>query len=230
MLIGGVQPLTLLDYPGKVAMTIFTKGCGFRCRFCYNPELVIPEQYAKSISENDIWDLIKARQHLIDAVCLTGGEPTLQKDLLNFIKKLKARGLLVKLDTNGTNPDAIEQLLTEKMVDYFAMDIKAPWKKYAQVVGNAVDMAKVKKSAIIILNSGVEHEFRATVLAALHCSNDIVEMARQVKGANKFFIQRFKRVDKIIDPTLLNTPRLTLKELNDIKTQIKGWFKICGIR
>ncbi|MFH0814594.1 MAG: anaerobic ribonucleoside-triphosphate reductase activating protein [Candidatus Falkowbacteria bacterium] len=230
MLIGGVQPLTLLDYPGKVAMTIFTKGCGFRCRFCYNPELVIPAQYVKTISESDIWDLIKARQHLIDAVCITGGEPTLQKDLLKFIKKIKERGLLVKLDTNGTNPGVLEQLLAEKAVDYFAMDIKAPWQKYSKIIGATVDMSAVKKSAIIILNSGVEHEFRATVLSELHSSNDIVEMAKQVKGANKFFIQRFKPTDRIIDPSLLNTPRLTLKELNDIKAQIKGWFKTCGIR
>jgi pyruvate formate lyase activating enzyme len=229
MIVGGIQPLTLLDYPGKVAITIFTIGCNFRCKFCYNPELVIPEKYTKVFSMNDVWGLIKSRKDLADAVCITGGEPTLHSDLPEFIKKLRDIGLLVKLDTNGTNPEMLAKLLDQKILDYVAMDIKSPWAKYKGIVGT-VAVEKIRKSATMILNSHIDHEFRATVVPELHSVEDIIEMAQQIKGADKFYIQRFKPVEQLVDENFIPAGKFMLKELNEIRNQIKSWFKICGVR
>jgi len=230
MKIGGIQPMTLIDYPGKVAMTLFTIGCNFRCQFCHNPDLVLPKKNPSVYNEQEVFNLIKSRGHLLDAVCLTGGEPCLQKDLLKFIKKLKALGLAVKLDTNGTMPNVLEDLLKHDLIDYFAMDIKAPWQKYAQVTTHRASVEKIKKSAIIIKSSGLTHEFRSTVVPGLHTAQDVVTMARQVKGADKFFIQRFVSAPRLVNDDWQDTKNFTYQELNQIKNKIKDWFKVCSVR
>jgi pyruvate formate lyase activating enzyme len=178
----------------------------------------------------DVKNLIRSRRDLADAVCITGGEPTLHEDLPDFIKEFKNRGSLVKLDTNGSNPEMLGNLLKENLLDYVAMDIKAPWEKYREIAGGVFRIDKIKKSATIILNSGIAHEFRSTVAFGLHSAEDIVEMARQVKGADRFFIQRFKPAEKLVDDRFVVVGKFTLKDLNDIKARIKDWFKICAVR
>ena len=197
MLIGGLQKTTLIDYPGKVAATIFTIGCNFRCSFCHNPDIV--KGIARVIAMDDVLSFLGKRKKLIDAVCITGGEPTVQGGLKSFIKKVKELGFLVKLDTNGSRPEVLEKLLAENLLDYIAMDIKASWDKYPQIICRKVDLDNFKKSVTIILKSGLPHEFRSTVLPALHSREDIVAMAKQVKGADKYFLQQFQSAKKLVN-------------------------------
>ncbi len=228
MLIGGLQKTTLLDYPDKVAATIFTIGCNFRCSFCHNPDIV--KGIARVIAVDDVLSFLKKRKSLIDAVCITGGEPTVQGGLRSFVKKIKELGLLVKLDTNGSRPEILEKLLEEKMIDYIAMDIKAPWENYSKVVCRKVDLDNFKKSVTIILKSGLPHEFRSTVLPALHSREDIISMATQIKGADKYFLQQFQASKKLVNPNFVVESTYTKKELNEIVQEIKDWFRICRVR
>lgn len=228
MLIGGLQKTTLVDYPGKIAATIFTIGCNFRCSFCHNPDIV--KGIAKVISVASVLDFLKKRKKLIDAVCLTGGEPTLQPDLIPFIEKIRKMGYLVKLDTNGHRPNVIEALMKRSLIDYIAMDIKSPWKKYRDVVIREPNLENIKKSATIIKKGAVPYEFRSTVLPKLHSARDIVAMARQIKGADKYFIQQFRVAPNLVNPAFLNERTYTRKELNDIIQEFKDWFKICRVR
>jgi len=231
MLIGGLQKMTLIDYPGKIAATIFTVGCGFRCHFCHNPELeLFPQNPAYQKFEEKVLNFLRARTKLIDAVCITGGEPTLQKDLIPFIKEVKSLGYSIKLDTNGSGPEVLQKLIELGLVDFFAMDIKAPWSKYELVVGRKVDLAKIQQSAKIITSSGLPHEFRSTVLPELHSSADIIQMARQVKGADSYHLQQFKSAANLVNPEFTNKKTYSKKELEDIRSQIKGWFKVCKVR
>jgi len=228
MLIGGIQKTTLVDYPGKVAATIFTIGCNFRCSFCHNPEIV--KGIAKVIPEKEIWDFLESRRNLIDAVCLTGGEPTLQSDIFSFIKKIKALGYAVKLDTNGLKPEVLAKLLNADLLDYVAMDIKAPWDKYHLVVARKVDVEKIKESVGILKNSNIPYEFRSTILPALHTPEDIVAMARQIKGAPKYFLQHFRPALSLVNESFLDKKPFTRKELIDIVQEFKEWFEVCRIR
>ena len=228
MLIGGIQKTTLIDYPDKIAATIFTIGCNFRCSFCHNPEIV--KGVAKVIPEDQLWDLLDKRKKITDAVCITGGEPTLQKDLKQFITKIKKMGFLVKLDTNGTHPEVIEDLIKHKLIDYIAMDIKAPWDKYQKVTVKKINIQKIKDSVKLIRDSKLPHEFRSTVLPALHSEEDILKMARQVKGAEKYYLQPFRSRDNLMDEKMIKALTYSRKQLNDIVEQIKDWFQVCGIR
>lgn len=228
MLIGGLQKTTLVDYPGKIAATIFTIGCNYRCSFCHNPEIV--KGIAKVIPEETIFEFLKSRKDLIDGVCITGGEPTLQNDLLEFIKKIKHLGYAVKLDTNGHKPQVLKKLIGKGLIDYVAMDIKAPWKKYQKVVVRATDLDKVKESVLIIRESGLPYEFRSTVLPALHSEKDIVAMARQIKGADKYFLQQFRPALSLVDPAYLEKMTYTKKQLTEIMQTFKDWFKVCRVR
>ncbi|MGC8971837.1 MAG: anaerobic ribonucleoside-triphosphate reductase activating protein, partial [bacterium] len=163
MLIGGLQKFSLIDYPGKISAVIFTKGCNFRCPYCHNPELVIFD--GKDLIEEDyIFSFLREKRGKLDGVVLTGGEPTLQSDLINFLKEIKGLGFFTKLDTNGSNPEVIERLLEEKILDYIAMDIKANLEKYNDVTHSNVDIEKIKKSIDIIMHSGIDYEFRTTIV------------------------------------------------------------------
>jgi pyruvate formate lyase activating enzyme len=232
MLIGGLQKMTLIDYPGKVAATIFTVGCNFRCHFCHNPELVLVEPKVENsiLHEDEVLNFLMARKNLLEAVCLTGGEPTLQPSLPEFIRKIKVLGYLVKLDTNGTNPEMLEALMAEKLIDYIAMDIKAPWKNYQGAVNRRINVDKFKKSVKLIIESGLTHEFRSTILPALHTVDDVLEMANQVRGAKAYFIQRFKSRENLVNADFVNEKRFSFKELDEIKSKIHDLFEICEIR
>ncbi|MBE6533776.1 MAG: anaerobic ribonucleoside-triphosphate reductase activating protein [Ruminococcaceae bacterium] len=189
MKINGLQKTTLLDFPEKVACTVFTGGCNFRCPFCHNASLVINPSPIEAISEEDFFSYISKRKGVLDGVCITGGEPLLNHDIVNFIKKIRSFGLLIKLDTNGTFPDKLEELLDTKLIDYVAMDIKNSKDKYAITSGIAKFPAEIEKSIDIIINKAPDYEFRTTVVRELHNAQDIVDIATRIKNAKKYFLQ-----------------------------------------
>jgi len=229
MLIGGMQTLTLVDFPGCLAATIFTAGCNFRCHFCHNPELVFGLD-AKHLSEKEVLDFLQKRKAFLDGICITGGEPTIHRDLDEFIKKIKKMNLKVKLDTNGTNYQMLKKLINEKLIDYVAMDIKAPWNKYEKVVNQRIDVGKIKKSVALLLSNVVSYEFRSTILPSLHPKKDIIEMAGQIRGADQYYLQQFKPFDKMVNEEYKNSRPYKSAELKKIKDQIKKYVKVCEVR
>ncbi|MBN2519330.1 MAG: anaerobic ribonucleoside-triphosphate reductase activating protein, partial [Bacteroidales bacterium] len=193
MKIGGFIKNSLIDYPGKISSIVFTSGCNFRCKYCHNPELVIPEKIkeCRLIPEEFVFSFLKENKNMLDAVTITGGEPTLHKGLIDFLIQIKSIGLLVKLDTNGTNPELLENIINLKLVDYFAMDIKAPLElqKYRFIVGDLVSddtIEKVKKSIDVIIQSGILHEFRTTVVKQATSKEDILHIYNAIKGCSIF--------------------------------------------
>lgn len=192
MYISGLQKLTLLDFPGRLAATVFLGGCNFRCPFCHNASLVLSPATCEKISEEEFFSFLNSRKGKLGGVCITGGEPTLYPDLKDFIKKIKDEGFAVKLDTNGTNPDLLSSLISEGLVDYVAMDIKNSVEKYEATVGTALDVEKVKKSVDILLYGHVDYEFRTTVVRELHKIEDFVAISRWISGAKRYFLQTFE--------------------------------------
>lgn len=202
MKISGFQKLSLIDFPGKVACVVFTQGCLFRCGYCHNPEL-IPSSASRYIPEAEILDYLEKNKRLLDGICITGGEPTLQKDLVDFIKSVKARGLDVKLDTNGIHPDTVALLLSENLLDYLAMDLKHTWDKYLEVIklGDQRTIEKCQKTFSLMQSSEIDHEFRTTILPSVHTESNFFTMASYLKNGEKYFIQKtnfVKNLDKDI--------------------------------
>ena len=192
MIIGGLQKLTLLDFPGCVACTVFTVGCNLRCPFCHNPDLVFNPPEDMRISEDEFFAFLGKRKGLLDGVAITGGEPLLHSDIGEFIAKIKSMGFKVKLDTNGTFPDRLEKILAEGNVDYVAIDIKNTFEKYAGTVGiEGFDTSLIKRSIKVLQDSGVAHEFRTTVVSPLHRAEDFGKIAKQVEGSENYFLQSF---------------------------------------
>ena len=191
MNIKGLQKTTLLDFPEKLACTVFTGGCNFRCPFCHNASLVLTPSKVESISEEDFFSYISKRKGMLDGVCITGGEPLLSPDIEEFIKKIRSCGLLVKLDTNGSFPDKLEHLLNEGLLDYIAMDIKNSKQKYAMTAGLDSFPSKIEKSIDIIIKKAPDYEFRTTVVRELHNTQDIVDIASRIKNAKKYFLQSY---------------------------------------
>lgn len=193
MIIKGLQKLTLLDYPGKCACTVFTFGCNLRCPFCHNASLVIKKQGDDGIiTEEDFFKFLDGRKGLLDGVAITGGEPLLQPDLRDFIIKIKEKGFFVKLDTNGTSPEKLKALIDENLLDYVAMDIKNSFQKYPQTVGiTCFDVTPVKESIKILLEDKVDYEFRTTVCKELFNLEDFDEIAKAINGAKRYFLQAF---------------------------------------
>ena len=192
MRLGGLQKLTLLDYPGLVACTVFTVGCNMRCPFCQNASLVNRIEEENLLPEEEFFSFLKKRQGILDGVCITGGEPTLQPDLNDFIAKIKSMGFKVKLDTNGSFPDKVKEILDSGNVDFVAMDLKNTLDRYAETVGiPGFDTSKILESINIIRSSGVEYEFRTTVVSPLHRPEDFGELAKMVEGSPRYFLQNF---------------------------------------
>jgi len=225
MKIGGLQKLTLIDYPGKLAATVFLFGCNFRCPWCYSSELVLPEKKQPEISEKEVIDFLKERQDLIEGVVICGGEPTINKDLEKFIKKIKKLGFLVKLDTNGSNPKALKELI--KIVDYVAMDVKLPKDKYLKVLGIKPD--NIDKSIKILKESKIDYEFRTTVVPDILDKKDILKIAKWISGAKKYYLQNF-RPEKTLDPKFEKKKPHPDEYLANIKKTISPFFKICKVR
>ncbi len=226
MLIGGLQKLTLIDYPGKIACTVFTIGCNFDCAFCHNPELVDPNKIKNQpiISEKDFFEFLGARQGVLEGVCITGGEPTLHQDLPEFIKKIKELGFAVKLDTNGSNPEVLKNLLNKNMIDYIAMDIKAPLKSQ---ISNL--KSQILESIKIIKDSGIDYEFRTTVVPSLHSKEDIIKIAKDLSPAKKYFLQQFYP-SKTLNPDFQKEKSYSIEELKELCQTIKPYFEHCELR
>ena len=190
MRISGLQKLTLLDYPGRIACTVFLPGCNLRCPFCHNASLVLPHGDTAGMSGEELLACLKKRQGILDGVCITGGEPLLQPELVSLLGEIRQLGFLCKLDTNGTLPNRLAPILEARAVDYVAMDIKSSPRGYAAAVGVDVDMDAIRQSISLIKQSGIEHEFRTTVVAGLHTAADIEEAARLI-GDEPYFLQSF---------------------------------------
>ena len=190
--IKGLQKTSLIDYPPYTSCVVFLAGCDFRCPFCQNPDLILNPEKLETVKQEDFLEFLKKRKKWLDAVCISGGEPTLYEDLPEFIKKIKDLGYKVKIDTNGNNPNAIEELINKKLIDYVAMDIKAPLDKYSKAANAKVDIENIKESVSIIKNSGVDYEFRMTSIPTLHDKDDFEKIGQWLKGAKAFFLQQFR--------------------------------------
>lgn len=208
--ISGLQKLTLLDYPEHTACTLFVPGCNFRCPFCHNSELL--SGAVEFYDESEIFAFLEKRRGVLEGVCVTGGEPTIYSDLDRLLRKIKEFGYLVKLDTNGYNPDALESLYAQGLLDYVAMDIKNAPERYAETAGiENLDMSRIERSVEIIKNSGIDYEFRTTVAAELFDGKSIEGAAKLVEGASKYFLQKFVMRDTVPSKLLTSPSPETLE-------------------
>lgn len=243
MKIGGLQKLTLVDYPGKVAATVFLIGCNFKCGFCHNPELVDQNwnsdgririsgarRAQERYSDAEFFEFLDEKEGLIDGVCITGGEPTTQAGLVDFIRKIKIKRFLVKLDTNGSNPELLEKLVNEKLIDFIAMDIKTSLDNYEKAVGVKLNPENIKKSVEIIKNSEIDYEFRTTVVPGLVEKKDIEEIGKWLKGVKKIVLQqfqnkkvlnnKFKEIQPYLDKTLKEFAKILEKYIERVELRI----------
>lgn len=199
MHISGIQKLTLLDYPGKCACTVFLAGCNLRCPFCHNASLVVGQAPA-AMEEGEFFAFLKKRKGLLDGVCVTGGEPTLRKDLPDFIRKIKEMGYLVKLDTNGSNPETLRRLLQERLLDYVAMDIKNCPDRYAETCGGIDILPQVRESLGILQETCVEYELRTTLCKPFHDESAVTAMGKWLSGTKNYYLQSFVDSGDLIGP------------------------------
>ena len=192
-MISGLQRLTLLDYPGKIACTVFLGGCNFRCPFCHNGSLVVPGEISELMSEDEFFAFLDSRVGRLEGVCISGGEPTLTSNLADFVRKIKEKGFSVKLDTNGSRPEVLRSLIDENLLDYVAMDIKNSPENYGKTVGiDGYDVSRVKESAALLMQGRVDFEFRTTLCRELHSENDIEAIGKWLSGDEKFFLQSYR--------------------------------------
>lgn len=193
MKINGYEKFSMVDFEGKICCTVFTGGCNMRCPFCHNGALVVGDVKAGQIDDGEVIEYLKKRKGLVDAVSITGGEATLQPDLADFIRRVRELGYVVKLDTNGLRPDALKALLDEGLVDYVAMDVKNSPEKYAMTTGvKNIDLNKINESMRVIRESGVDHEYRTTIIEEFHTADDMKKIAEWIKGANAYYMQKYK--------------------------------------
>ena len=198
MNITGLQRTTILDYPGYVACIVFTSNCNLKCPFCHNSELI--DKCNPIMSSEDFFEFLKMRKDKLDGVCISGGEPLLQEDIISFITEIKRLGFLVKLDTNGTVPDKLKELLDKHLVDYIAMDVKNCMEKYAITCGfYNLNTTNIKTSINLIMNSGIDYEFRTTLVKGFHESYDMIRIANLLKGCKNYYLQKFKMSDNVLD-------------------------------
>ena len=186
------QKTSLIDYPGKVCTAVFISNCNFRCPYCHNPDLITNNKNIPNIPEREVFEHLKKRRKWIDGVCITGGEPCMHEDLVDFIKKIRSMRFLIKLDTNGTNPEMLKYLVKKKLIDYIAMDIKAPIRRYSEVTCVKVNVMDIRRSVSMILNSGIDYEFRTTVVPKLFGDEDMISIGKWLKGAKRYCIQQFR--------------------------------------
>jgi pyruvate formate lyase activating enzyme len=230
MQIAALQKLTLLDYPSKTAATVFTTGCNFRCGYCHNSELVLPEKFpTELISEKDFFEFLDKRKNLLDGVCITGGESTLQKDLPEFLKQIRKRGFFTKLDTNGSNPEILAKLFKSRLLDYVAMDVKASLKNYKKLVGVGV-AKKIESSKNLIMQSGVDYEFRITLVKELADKKEWQKILEFVKGAKQFFLQNFQTRGGCLDQNFEKYHGFSQVELRQMCEEAGEFVWKCGVR
>ncbi len=212
MKIGGIQKFSTVDYPGYPCASIFTIGCNMRCGYCHNPELVLPERFTNTIPTEDILMFLQKRKDVLSAVTISGGEPTEQADLVDFIRQVKAMGYLVKLDTNGTRPRVIGELLMDNLVDFIAMDIKGPLEKYVQIAARPIDLAAIQQS-IALIKAMAGHEFRTTIVRTQLAVDDFEQIGQMVRGAKRYALQRFVSQGALVSSQFVHAESFTDDEL-----------------
>ena len=213
MRIASIQKLSLIDYPGKISSVIFTQGCNFRCGYCHNPRLVLPNRFENTIFKEDVIRFLKTRVGKIEGVVITGGEPTIHTDLIFLIKEIRTLGFSIKLDTNGSNPKILKEIIDSKLVDFIAMDIKAPLSKYSLVCGVDVDLEKIKESIVYIKKTEIEKQFRITVVKGMHSTEDFSDIKELIQS--NITVQNFYFSGDHIDGSLSKANEFNLKELNE---------------
>ncbi len=233
MYIGGLNKTTLLDYPEHIAATIFFTGCNFRCPFCHNRSLILEKEYPSSLSQNEILTFLKKRSFLLEGVCITGGEPTIQKDLPDFIEAIKKLGLKVKLDTNGSNPDMLQYLLQKNLLDYVAMDIKNSLEKYPLTIGHSkltsFSTKQIETSVHLLRNSSIPYEFRTTIVKELHTHEDIHNIGKWLKNSPIYFLQSFENSKEVLTNELSSHTKETLLEFQTILSSYIKQVTLRGI-
>jgi pyruvate formate lyase activating enzyme len=220
MKIGGLQKISLIDYPGLICAIVFLQGCNFRCPYCHNPELVAPGLFQPCIKENEILEFLATRRGKLDAVTITGGEPTLHSDLPTFIKKIREMGFAVKLDTNGSQPQVIQTFLDENLLNFIAMDVKGPLEKYEAIAGVPVAAKKIKESIRIILKAAIPHEFRTTIVQSQLTPADIFKTAKLISGAERYALQKFVPA-KTLNKKFSDEKSYSEEELDKIKKRLE---------
>ena len=228
MKIGGFQEISLLDYPGRIAAIVWTMGCNFRCPFCYNRDLVLDK--TDQIPVDVIFSYLDERKGKIDAVSISGGEPFLQSDLEGFVSTIKEKGFLVKIDTNGSFPKQLEQMLDNSLIDYISMDVKAPKISYEKVTNTSIDIEKINASIQNIREKAPDYEFKTTVIPYFHTKEDIIEIAHWLKGSKKYYIQQFKHTSPLLSKSFNTEKSYTKEDLEMICQQIKPFFDKCEVR
>lgn len=227
MKIGGFRKLTLLDFPEKTACTVFTVGCNFRCPFCHNASLVTKSPL-EEYTEDEILDFLKSRKGKLDGVCITGGEPLLQKDIESFISKIKSEGYLVKLDTNGSFPQKLKSLVNGGLVDYVAMDIKNSFDRYGETVGiDDFDTSAIEESADFLLRGNIPFEFRTTVVKEFHNNESFEKIGQRFKGTKNYFLQGFVDSGDLVGE---NLSAATKEEMEEYLKILQKHIKTAQIR
>jgi len=242
MIIAGLQKTTLIDYPGKIACVVFLAVCNFRCPWCYSSELVLPVKIAKQprISEKEFFDFLRQRQGLLEGVVICGGEPTVNKELPKFIEKIKQLGFSVKLDTNGSNPEMLRELVDSGLINYVAMDIKGSMApnfqfsisnfQYEKIMNEGVKIEDIQKSVEFLKSGKLDFEFRTTAVPGIHKKEDFLEIAKWIGGPNiKYYLQNF-RAEKTIDPEFEKVRPFPKEFLEEIAKEISPYFKLCQVR
>jgi len=231
MLLAGLTKLSLLDYPGKLSCIVFTQGCVFTCPFCHNPDLlkIKPKDSVESLPVNDFFKFLESRKGKLEAVTVTGGEPTVHADLIEFITQIKQMGFLVKLDSNGIRPDVLEKAIELNLIDYIAMDIKHTWEKYHLATGKKVNLENLKKSKNIIQTSGVDYEFRTTVVPGVHQESDFEEIGNIIQGAKNYYLQEF-RPYIVLNLSILDSYEKSELDLKIIKSVVEPKVEHIDIR
>lgn len=230
MRICGLNKTTLLDYPGKVAATVFLGGCNFRCPFCQNGSLVLAPQEEPEIQLEKLWAFLEKRRGILDGVCVTGGEPTLSPQLPELLEKIKELGYLVKLDTNGSNPEVVDELLKKRLVDYIAMDVKTSKEEYKKVAGTeSVNIEKICQSVEMIMDRAPDYEFRTTVVKELHGKEDFESMGEWLSGAKVCYLQAYRDSEGVIRPGFSSYTKEDLEEFADILRRTIPLVQIRGL-
>jgi len=229
----GFEKLSLIEYPGKIVAVVFTGGCNFRCPFCQNPDLVLNSAKLPSICEEEVINYLISKRKWLDGLAITGGEPTIHKGLPDFLAKVKKVGFLVELETNGSEPLMMKDLIDNHLIDYVAMDIKSPlvWEKYKEAAGidNKELFERVKQSLKLLLKSRVRYEFRTTVVPGLLTEEDIIKIAERIKGAKRYVLQQFI-AEKTLQENYKNIKPYSLEELEKIKKRVESFFGVCQVR
>ncbi len=228
MKIGGFQKTSLLDYPDRISAIVWTSGCNFRCPFCYNKNLALAT--AELFPEEEILSFLSKRKGLLEGVVISGGEPLLHDYIVDFVKKIKDLRLLVKIDTNGTFPERINELLQKQLVDYIAMDVKAPKNKYTQLTGVKTDLSKIEASIDLLKTKAPTYEFKTTFIPGLLTKEDIIEIAQWLKGADTYFLQQFKVIKPLVSSNLETVIPYPRDYVYETLAAIKPFFKRCTVR